>query len=239
MLLIQGSGPERRSTIDTALSFDVDWMRGQSVGIFPIEFSGPRSPIVAELEKILDSGEAASSQGDIKFQVMARLNGIMVVSRRPDMLRAAETWIKRLDSTDTNRTSVHVYRVNYGEAKQVAKVLTDIFGGGSGLVRHAPRRRRRARRPSACRRAAADRPASAASAAAAAASQRPIQRPQRQLGGFLSTIGVSNGNTGADSPQRRNGEPRRRQRHGRPGSGNGPGAARTCGSPPTPPTIRC
>src|SRR4029077_3902527 len=41
-------------------------------------------------------------------------------------------WIKRLDTSDTNRTGVHVYRVNYGEAKQVAKVLNDIFvGGGS------------------------------------------------------------------------------------------------------------
>ncbi len=36
LLLIQGSGAERRAEVDTALSFDVDWMRGQSVGIFPI-----------------------------------------------------------------------------------------------------------------------------------------------------------------------------------------------------------
>ena len=40
LLLIQGSGAERRTAVDTALSFDVDWMRGQSVGIFPIS-SGP------------------------------------------------------------------------------------------------------------------------------------------------------------------------------------------------------
>ena len=72
------------------------------------------------------------SQGNIKFQVMARMNGILVVTKKPDLLRAAETWIKRLDTSDTNRTGVHVYRVNYGEAKQVAKVLNDIFvGGGS------------------------------------------------------------------------------------------------------------
>jgi len=31
ILLIQGSGAERRAAVDTALSFDVDWMRGQSV----------------------------------------------------------------------------------------------------------------------------------------------------------------------------------------------------------------
>ncbi len=137
LLLIQGTGPERRSTMETALSFDADWMRGQSVGIFPVQYSNPE-PIVAELEKILDSGEGGMSQGNVKFQVMARMNGILVVTKKPDLLRAAETWIKRLDTTDTNRTGVHVYRVNYGEAKQVAKVLNEIFVGGGGTSFDTP-----------------------------------------------------------------------------------------------------
>jgi general secretion pathway protein D len=55
LLLIQGTGPERRNTMKTALSFDVDWIRGQSVGIFPVQYSSP-GPIIAELEKILDAG---------------------------------------------------------------------------------------------------------------------------------------------------------------------------------------
>ncbi len=130
LLLIQGSGAERRAAVDTALSFDVDWMRGQSVGIFPIS-SGPPAPIIAEMEKIVDSGENGLSQNVIKFQLVARLNAIMVVSKRPEMLRTAATWIKRLDRADTERTSVHVYHVKYGEARQIAKVLTDMFIGGS------------------------------------------------------------------------------------------------------------
>ncbi|MBU6463131.1 MAG: type II secretion system secretin GspD [Bradyrhizobium sp.] len=130
LLLIQGTGAERRTAVDTALSFDVDWMRGQSVGIFPIS-SGPPAPIIAELEKIVDSGENGLSQNVIKFQPIARLNAVMVVSKRADMLRTAATWIKRLDHADTARTSVHVYHVKYGEARQIARVLTDMFIGGS------------------------------------------------------------------------------------------------------------
>jgi general secretion pathway protein D len=129
IVLIQGTGPERRNTMETALSFDVDWMRGQSVGIFPVQYGSPE-PIIAEVEKILDSADGGLSQGNIKFQVMARMNAILVVTKKPDLLRTAETWIKRLDTTDTTRTAVHVYRVNFGEARQIAKVLTDIFGGG-------------------------------------------------------------------------------------------------------------
>jgi general secretion pathway protein D len=131
LLLIQGTGAERRTAVDTALSFDVDWMRGQSVGVFPVS-SGPPAPIITELEKIVDSGENGLSQNVIKFQPIARLNAIMVVSKRPEMLRTAATWIKRLDQADTERTSVHVYQVKYGDARQIARVLTDMFIGGSG-----------------------------------------------------------------------------------------------------------
>jgi general secretion pathway protein D len=46
-------------------------------------------------------------------------------------LQTAATWIRRLDQADTARTSVHVYRVKYGEARQIAKVLIDMFIGGS------------------------------------------------------------------------------------------------------------
>ncbi len=131
MLLIQGTGAERRAAIDTVLGFDVDWMRGQSVGVFPIRNTGPEQ-IIAELEKILDSGEGGLSQNTVKFQPITRMNAVLVVTRKPDMLRAVETWIRRLDATDTARAGVHVYHVKYGEARQIAKVLNDIFTGGGG-----------------------------------------------------------------------------------------------------------
>jgi general secretion pathway protein D len=55
------------------------------------------------------------------------------------MLRSAATWIKRLDRADTARTSVHVYRVKYGDARQMARVLTDMFlGGGSSNLLDSP-----------------------------------------------------------------------------------------------------
>src|ERR1700682_4508371 len=130
LLLIQGSGAERRTAVDTALSFDLDWMRGQSVGIFPIVNSGPE-PIIAELEKIVDSGDNGLSQNVINFRPISRLNAILVVSKKPALLRTAATWIKRLDHADSARTSVHVYRVKYGEARQIARVLTEMFAGGS------------------------------------------------------------------------------------------------------------
>ncbi len=130
ILLIQGTGAERRTAVETAMSFDVDWMRGQSVGIYPVSNSAPE-PIIAELEKIMDSGDSGLSASVVKFQAISRLNAIMVVSRKPALLHTAATWIRRLDHADTARNSVHVYQVKYGDARQIAKVLTDMFIGGS------------------------------------------------------------------------------------------------------------
>jgi len=77
------------------------------------------------------SGENGLNQNMVKLQPVARLNAVMVVAKKPGLLRTVESWIKRLDRSDSTRTSVHVYKVKYGDAKQIARVLTDMFGGGS------------------------------------------------------------------------------------------------------------
>jgi general secretion pathway protein D len=131
LVIIQGTGPERRAAVETMLSFDGDWMRGQSVGVFPIRNSTP-DPIVAELEKIMDAGEGGLSQNMIKFQSVSRLNAILVVTRKPEYLKTVATWIKRLDESDTAGISLRVYPLHYGSAKQVAALLNEILVGRVG-----------------------------------------------------------------------------------------------------------
>lgn len=130
LVIIQGTGPERRTAVDTMLSFDGDWMRGQSVGVFPIRNSTPE-PIITEIEKIMDTGEGGLSQNLIKFQPVARLNAILVVSRKPEYLKTVATWIKRLDESDVSGVNLKVYRLHYGTAKQVASLLNEILVGRS------------------------------------------------------------------------------------------------------------
>lgn len=131
LILIQGSGSERRNAVELVQSFDADWMRGQSVGIFPVQYGAPE-PIISELEKILDSGEGGLGHNAVKLQAIGRMNAVLAVARKQDILRRVETWIRRLDNADTGRTGVYVYQVKFGEARQIARVLNDIFGGGGG-----------------------------------------------------------------------------------------------------------
>jgi general secretion pathway protein D len=131
ILVLQGTGTERKNAIDIVSSFDVDWMQGQSVGIFPIHNSMP-DPIIAEMEKVMDTGDTGLGQGMVKFQPITRMNAILVVSRKPELLKTAGQWIERLDQSDTAGTNLKVYRLKYGNARQVGALLNDIFVGRSG-----------------------------------------------------------------------------------------------------------
>jgi len=128
MLIVQGSGAERRAALETVLNFDADWMLGQSVGIYPVKNTTPE-PLITELEKIMDSGDGGLSQNLVKLQAITRLNAVLVVTRKPELLRTAEAWIKRLDNSETTSTGVKVYRVRYGDARQIAKILNELFLG--------------------------------------------------------------------------------------------------------------
>jgi general secretion pathway protein D len=131
-LIIAGTGSDRRAAIDTILSFDADWMRGQSVGIFPVRNSSPE-PVIAEIEKIMDSGEGGLSQSVIKFQPIGRLNSILVVSQKPEYLKRAGVWIARLDKSDTEGVNLKAYPLRYGNSKQIVVMLNDMLTGrGSG-----------------------------------------------------------------------------------------------------------
>ncbi len=131
ILLIQGTGAERSAAMDTVINFDTDWMKGQSVGIFPIQNSSPE-PLIAELEKIMDSGDGGLGQGVVKFTPVSRMNAILVVSQKPDYVKRAGTWISRLDRSDTAGTNLRVYPLRYGNAKQVTALLTEIITGRAG-----------------------------------------------------------------------------------------------------------
>ena len=138
LLIVVGTGSERQSAMETVRSFDVDWLRGQSVGMYPVQNSTPE-PIVGELEKIMDSGESGFSHGLVKFQPVSRLNSILVVAAKPELLRVAARWISRLDEPSTSSASVKVYKVRYGDAKQIAQLLQQIFEtNGGGVSAESP-----------------------------------------------------------------------------------------------------
>jgi general secretion pathway protein D len=130
LILVQGTGPERKSAVDTILNFDADWMRDQSVGIYPVENATPDA-VIKELENIMSAGAGGLNENLITLQPIMRLNAVLVVSKKPNLLHQAAVWIGRLDKANNAGAGVRVYRLRYADARQVARTLSELFGSKS------------------------------------------------------------------------------------------------------------
>jgi general secretion pathway protein D len=107
-------------------AFDVEWLRNQSVGIYPLKSTSPET-MVHELERVFESDEGGRGQGVIRFQPVSRMNAVMAVAGNSKLLERATQWIARLDRSDSTGTTVRMYHLQYGNATKVAKILNAIF----------------------------------------------------------------------------------------------------------------
>ena len=133
LLLIQGTTAERQAALDMVATFDVEWLRNQSVGVYPLKSTSPET-MIGELERIFETRDGGVGQGVIRFQPISRMNAVMVVTKTPKLLAQTTEWVRRLDRFDSTGTTLRSYRLKNGNATQVAKILNDIFlrSGSSG-----------------------------------------------------------------------------------------------------------
>jgi len=130
LLLLAGSSDELASVMDTIRIFDVDFMRGMSVAIFPLK-NVDAATISGELESLLGSGSKGPMAGMLRLLPIERLNAVMAVSPQPRYLDEVEAWVERLDRYTTDKSgNMHVYRVQNVDAMELANTLGQIFGAG-------------------------------------------------------------------------------------------------------------
>ena len=127
LLLIQGTASEREAALDMVRTFDVEWLRNQSVGVYPLKSTSPET-MIEELDRIFENREGGPGQGIVSFQPISRMNAVMVVAKNPNTLKQTSQWVERLDRSDNSGTALRSYRLKFGNATQIAKILNNIFG---------------------------------------------------------------------------------------------------------------
>ena len=131
LLMIRGTTRERQSLMEVAASFDVDWLKGQSAGIFPLTNSTP-DELIADLTQAMSAEEGDLLGKMVRFQPLQRLNAVLVLARQSSQLKQAAEWIRRLDRSNEAGQDLHVYRVENGRALDLANLLNDTLGTGGG-----------------------------------------------------------------------------------------------------------
>jgi general secretion pathway protein D len=134
LLLLAGASDQLGSLRDLVAIFDVDWMRGMSFGLFPLD-NATAPDLAQELDQIFGGTEAGPLAGVVRVVPIERLNSILVVSSQPAYIDQAETWVTRLDRTgDGDEPQLYVYPVQNARASNLAEVLSGIFGAEAATV---------------------------------------------------------------------------------------------------------
>ena len=109
--------------------FDVNWIKGMSVGIFRLE--NVESQVIAEeLNNIFAEGSNMATGSMLRFIPITQLNAILVITPQVEFLREVGRWIERLDGIGGER--LYVYEVQNGDAEYLASILSEIYGDGGG-----------------------------------------------------------------------------------------------------------
>ncbi|WP_295442036.1 type II secretion system secretin GspD [uncultured Thiodictyon sp.] len=131
LLLIAGTSPEMGNLIDTIKVFDVDWMKGLSVGFFVLEYAKAKD-VVTQLEGLLADDSGNPMKGLFRFVPVEGSNSLMVISPQESYIQQARNWIERLDMAEATGSAAErlfVYRVKHGKAADLADVLSQLFNG--------------------------------------------------------------------------------------------------------------
>lgn len=127
LLMISGTKAELASMTELVGVFDVDWMRGMSFAILPIE-TADVDAIAQELDAIFANDKESPAKGIVRFVPNRRLKSILVIASRPEYLRKAATWLKRIDSASrAAEKQIHVYHVQHRPAVELAQLLQKVY----------------------------------------------------------------------------------------------------------------
>ena len=129
LLVLAGTSSELANLAATVKTFDVDMLKGMSVGLYRV-----KNVEAAVVAKNLDAlfGETGNSPmaGMIKIMPIEHMNSIMIISPNPDYLKDMKDWVDRFDQvTGGSGQQLFVYHVQSGNAEHLADMLNQIFGG--------------------------------------------------------------------------------------------------------------
>src|SRR5690606_39076039 len=97
-ITVAGSRVELDNYLRTIEIFDVDWLSGMSVGVFPLR-SGKAPKVVADLEKVFGEQSKSPVAGMFRFMPLEGANAVLVITPQAEYLDDIQEWLERIDSS--------------------------------------------------------------------------------------------------------------------------------------------
>lgn len=130
VISIAGTRAELENYLRTIEIFDVDWLSGMSVGVFPLR-SGRATRVVADLEKVFGQQSQSPVAGMFRFMPLDAANAVLVITPQADYLDDIQQWLERIDGAG-DAVQLFSHELNYVKASDLAARLAEVFGAGGG-----------------------------------------------------------------------------------------------------------
>jgi len=127
-ITVAGSRAELENYLRTITVFDVDWLAGMSVGVFPLQ-SGKAARVVIDLEKLFGEQSTSPVAGMFRFMPLEGANAILVITPQPTYLEQIRLWLEEIDRVG-QEPRLYSWELRYVRARELAQRLAEVFGGG-------------------------------------------------------------------------------------------------------------
>ena len=122
--------PEELSNYQATIqTFDVNWLKGMSVGVFGLQRANV-GELMPELQRVFGAESGTPLAGMLRFLPIERTNSIVVISSQPRYLQEVGQWIRTIDEGGGNEPQLYVYDVRNMKAPDLARYLRQIYGNG-------------------------------------------------------------------------------------------------------------
>jgi general secretion pathway protein D len=132
LLMLAGTRGEISAMTEVIDLFDVDALRGMSFAVFPVDAADPNA-VAQELDTVFGNDTGSPYKGSIRFVPNRRLRAVLAMSSRPEYLRRADDWMRRLQATGrATERQLFSYKVRNRPPAVLAELLQRVYGAEPG-----------------------------------------------------------------------------------------------------------
>src|SRR6185437_15462455 len=120
VIVMSGTPEELANYQRTVQTFDVDWLRGMSVGVFNLQHADV-DQLMPKLDEMFGPKGDTPLAGMLRFIPIKRTNALVLISTQPNYVDEVGNWIARIDQSGGNQPQLYVYDVRNIKASDLAK----------------------------------------------------------------------------------------------------------------------
>src|SRR5581483_8592251 len=128
ILVMAGTPEELANYQRTVRTFDVDWLRGMSVAVIPLQHV-ETSSLMPQLDQMFGAKGDSPMAGMARFIPLEHSNSIVVITSQPMYVDEVRDFIAKIDAGAGGSNGLYVYDVKNIKASDLAEHLNALYNG--------------------------------------------------------------------------------------------------------------